>query len=84
MTVTVDLGGLGFDQGAHLLLDRALAEAGAARVVGTHPDLQWQLVAWGRVRGHDVAGDVVTKRRGAARTGSWQTPPGSRAPTCSG
>ncbi len=68
MTVTVDLGGLGFDQGAHLLLDRALAEAGAARVVGTHPDLQWQLVAWGRVRGHDVAGDVVTKRRGAART----------------
>jgi hypothetical protein len=51
----VDLGGLGLDGGAHLLLELALRQvpvgAGVA-VRGAHPDLAGQLATWCRQRGH--------------------------------
>jgi hypothetical protein len=53
----LDLGGLGFDRGGHLLLARALAGlAGAERleVRGTAPGLDVHLRAWCRARGHPV------------------------------
>lgn len=50
---TVDLGDLGLDQGAHLLLKRAIdAEPPAAfRVSGHHPELTIHLKAWCRSNG---------------------------------
>ena len=53
----VDLGPLGFDRGAHLLLDRALApQSPGARLVvtGTDPPLRVHLGVWARSRGHRV------------------------------
>jgi TusA-related sulfurtransferase len=54
---TVDLGGIGFGEGAHLLLRRALTRArpgGRVAVTGTHPALAADLMAWCRARGHPV------------------------------
>ncbi|MFE1861647.1 ferritin-like domain-containing protein [Streptomyces anandii] len=54
----VDLAHLGFDQGAHLLLRRALRRvpAGArVAVAGTDPALAAHLTAWCRREGHTVA-----------------------------
>jgi hypothetical protein len=64
MTVVVDLGDLGLDEGAHLLIKRALAAAPSIRVVGTSPTLAVDLPAWCRAHGHALADEVVT--RGAA------------------
>lgn len=52
----VELAELGLDQGAHLLLQRALraAPGGLVRVRGTAPDLPGQLRAWARGQGHTV------------------------------
>ncbi|MEU2338072.1 ferritin-like domain-containing protein [Streptomyces sp. NPDC013172] len=53
----LDLAGLGFDQGAHLLLSRALGRAAPGRPVavsGTHPELLSHLAVWCRRQGHTV------------------------------
>ncbi|MEU4337056.1 hypothetical protein AB0F59_20855 [Micromonospora lupini] len=55
--VEIDLGGLGFDRGAHLLVQRALAglpPGGRVAVPGTDAALGVHLPAWCRSRGHRV------------------------------
>ncbi|MBS2028135.1 MAG: ferritin-like domain-containing protein [Deltaproteobacteria bacterium] len=81
---TVDLGDLGFDEGGHLLVARALASAAEVRVVGTAPTLAVDLPAWCRAKGHACAGNVVTRgphdrRVGAERAGQIDAP-SERAP----
>ncbi|MFD0579077.1 sulfurtransferase TusA family protein [Dactylosporangium darangshiense] len=54
---SVDLAGLGFDEGAHVLLRRALVplRPGARLAVdGRHPQLRVHLPAWCRANGHRV------------------------------
>jgi hypothetical protein len=79
-TVTVDLEGLGFAEGAHLLVQRALAglpPGGRVAVCGRDPALRVHLPAWARGQGHRVeapadpaacAGVVV---RGGAVDARW-------------
>jgi hypothetical protein len=69
----VDVGELGFDQGAHLLVQRALSGipvGGRLQVTGADPHLAVHLRSWARRAGHDVAGTVVTK--GSAGRDRWQ------------
>jgi hypothetical protein len=71
----VDLGELGLDEGAQLLVKRALSSADRVRVVGTSPTLAIDLPAWCRARGHAFADGVVTRGTadrtvGAERAGS--------------
>jgi hypothetical protein len=66
---TVDLGGLGLDEGGHLLVARALAALRPGErleVAGTHPALALHLTAWCREHGHRVADGPVA--RGPAAT----------------
>ncbi len=49
-----DLGDLGFDEGAHLLVKRELACAGSIVVTGSAPALAVDLPAWCRAHGHAV------------------------------
>jgi hypothetical protein len=54
---TVDLGDIGFGEGAHLLLKHALARirpGGQVAVTGSHPALTADVMAWCRTRGHPV------------------------------
>jgi len=51
----LELGDLGLDEGAHLLIKRALARDGAVTVTGTAPSLAIDLPAWCRARGHRIA-----------------------------
>jgi hypothetical protein len=54
-TPVVDLSGLGFDGGAHVLVKLALDECRAGdeiAVRGSHPDLVGQLATWCREHGH--------------------------------
>jgi hypothetical protein len=78
----VDVGPLGFDRGAHLLLEHALAplEPGARLVVtGTDPALGVHLGVWARSRGHRVddhrtdhpAGGTFVVVRGTAMDDRW-------------
>jgi len=48
----LDLGSLGFDQGAHILVERALAACAELVVVSSRPEFTVQASAWCRVRGH--------------------------------
>jgi hypothetical protein len=48
----VDLGDLGLDEGAHLLVKRALAGAPVVEINGSAPMLAVDLPAWCRVQGH--------------------------------
>jgi len=48
----LDLGDLGLDEGAHLLIKRALARDRSAIVTGSAPSLAIDVPAWCRVRGH--------------------------------
>ena len=51
----VDLGALGFDGGAHVLVRLALGEratGGEVGVRGSHADLLGSLAAWCRQQGH--------------------------------
>src|SRR5690606_24882867 len=71
---TLDLGDLGFDRGAHLLVGRALRSAppGARlTVVGRDPALPVHLAAWARGQGHRVeaAGVLVV---GTATIDRWR------------
>ncbi len=55
---TIDIEGLGLDQGALLLVRRALAalpEGGRLHVLGSAPEWDLHLRAWCRQQGHDVA-----------------------------
>ncbi|MCW5808931.1 MAG: hypothetical protein KIT31_41650, partial [Deltaproteobacteria bacterium] len=51
----VDLGDLALDEGAHLLLERALRRGAEIHVAGTAATLPVDLPAWCRARGHRVA-----------------------------
>ncbi len=74
-----DVGDLGFDGGAHVIVKLALADRGTGDVVGvrgTHPDLIGQLTTWCRQQGHRCAptddGDVVAMvERGSAVGARW-------------
>jgi hypothetical protein len=74
----LELGGLGFEQGAHVLVKRALRalEVGASlQVRGSAPELAIHLAAWARAEGHAVAGaesGVVRLVRGNAESGRWR------------
>jgi hypothetical protein len=62
---TIDIEGLGFDRGAHLLIKRALRRVpvgGRLAVRGRAPDAAVHLVAWCRAQGHEV----TLAERGAA------------------
>ena len=50
----LDLGDLGLDEGAHLLIKRALARDRTVLVTGSAPTLAIDLPAWCRARGHAV------------------------------
>jgi hypothetical protein len=89
---TVDLAGLGLDEGGHLLVARALAGLAPGErltVTGRHPALRLHLAAWCRAQGHQAAGDdgrTVVKgsagdRRwaGAVRAGDAASAPEARA-----
>jgi TusA-related sulfurtransferase len=57
MPVEVDLGALAFSEGGHLLVKRALRNAGAGQsiaVSGTSPELEIDLRAWCRAEGHSL------------------------------
>jgi hypothetical protein len=74
----LDLEDLGIDEGAHLLVERALLRDAVVEVRGTSPALAVDLPAWARARGHHcVAGATFTLTRttanrwhGAERAGS--------------
>ncbi|HEU4735339.1 MAG TPA: hypothetical protein VFT22_45925 [Kofleriaceae bacterium] len=65
----VELGDLGLDEGAHLVLKRALANSAAIIVRGTSPTLAVDLPAWCRGHGHGCArsGDAFAITRGPDR-----------------
>ena len=57
-TKVLELGALGLDEGASVLLRLTLAELGAGErlaVRGSAPDLAVHLRAWARAEGHDFA-----------------------------
>ncbi len=54
MTASVELGDLGLDEGAHLLIKRALAAAPQVQVRGTATTLAVDLPAWARALGHAI------------------------------
>jgi len=67
---TIDIESLGLDQGAHLLIRRALAAlpAGQALCVEGHaPELALHLAAWCRQQGHALQFDETTPPRVRAR-----------------
>lgn len=78
----LDLEGLGFEQGAHLLVARALdglPAGGRLDVTGRDPALRVHLPAWCRSRGHGIewpddetSGVVVTVVRGRADLDRWR------------
>jgi hypothetical protein len=73
----VDLGGLGFDAGAHVLVRQALAglaTGGRLLVTGTHAELGPDLAAWCRTVGHRVEPGphgVPVVLRGSAPAARW-------------
>ena len=74
---TIDIESLGLDQGAHLLIKRALeqlAPGGTLRVRGDSPDWDMHLLAWCRSQGHAVtfADDHAIVTRGPFQQGRWQ------------
>ena len=82
MTASLDLGDLGLDEGAHLLVKRALAAAPRVLVHGTATNLGVDLPAWARALGHAVEhsadGYILTRGpdrwSGAERAGTVAAP----------
>jgi hypothetical protein len=81
--VIVELADLALDEGAHLLVDRALRRAERIEVRGTAPTLAVDLPAWCRARGHEVARTregfsvargTADRWRGAERAGRADAP----------
>ena len=79
----IDLQGLGFDAGAHLLVKHALAAlpvGGQLRVTGSAPGWQAQLSGWCSDQGHGlrwedgagVAQAMAIVARGSAQSGRWR------------
>ncbi|QRI92719.1 ferritin-like domain-containing protein [Delftia lacustris] len=79
----IDLQGLGFDAGAHLLVKHALAAlsvGGQLRVTGSAPGWQAQLSGWCSDQGHglrwedgvDAAQAMAIVTRGGAQAGRWR------------
>ncbi len=77
----VELGGLGLDQGGHLLIKRALRTVpvhAPVAVYGNAPELAIHLRGWCRAQGHDIeisqiTGDpVAVLYRGGAEGGRWR------------
>lgn len=73
---TIVIDGLGLDQGAHLLVKRALDEVavgGTLRVSATAPDWDMHLLAWCRANGHTVtfAAEHADIMRGPFQQGRW-------------
>jgi hypothetical protein len=81
MRVNVDLGDLGFDEGGHLLLKRALRQmpvGGEVEVKGQAEALDVHVDAWVRAEGHrvrwersDVDGRRAVVTRGSAQEARW-------------
>ncbi len=74
---TINIESLGLDQGAHLLIRRALAALAVGdtlRVTGSAPDWDMHLLAWCRSNGHAVTfeGDHADIVRGPFQSGRWQ------------
>lgn len=73
----VELGALGFEQGAQVLVKRALAavDAGATITVrGDAPELAIHLAAWARAQGHvfeNAGAGSARITRGSAQAGRW-------------
>jgi hypothetical protein len=81
--VIVELADLALDEGAHLLIDRALARAESIDVRGQAATLAIDLPAWCRVKGHAVERTpegfairrgLADRRRGAERAGDLARP----------
>ncbi len=76
----VELGSLGLESGAHLLVKRALARCAVGEelaVSGSAPALAVHLRAWARMQGHGFcdaqsADHVARLRRGDAQSGRWR------------
>ncbi len=73
---TISIDEIGLDQGAHLLIKRALEEVGVGdtlRVSGSSADWEMHLLAWCRANGHAVtfAGDHAEIVRGPFQQGRW-------------
>lgn len=78
-TSALDLGELGFDAGAHLLVKHALAGVAVGESIDVHgraPGWQAQLAAWCQAQGHRTHstphGQVVQVHRGSAQVGRWR------------
>jgi hypothetical protein len=68
LQIDVDLGALGFSEGGHLLVKRALRNAGAGHaitVAGTSAGLEIDLRAWCRAEGHHLRFQPSDGERGA-------------------
>ena len=50
----IELGDLGLDEGAHLLIERGLKAAAIVDVRGSAPNLPFDLPAWCRTKGHSI------------------------------
>ena len=73
---TLDLETLGFDEGGHLLVKRALGRVepgGRLSVTGRAPELDVHLRGWCRTEGHGFAWEppIAWITRGSAETGRW-------------
>jgi hypothetical protein len=73
---TIAIDGIGLDQGAHLLIKRALeaiSVGNTLRVSGRSADWEMHLLAWCRANGHAVsfAGDHADIVRGPFQQGRW-------------
>ena len=64
----IELGDLGLDEGAHLLIARALSRTATIEVIGSASTLAVDLPAWCRAKGHAIerAGEAFLIRRGDA------------------
>ena len=89
----ISLDDLGFDEGAHLLVERALRAEPTVVVTGASPSLAVDLPAWARSRGHHVeragAAFRVTRTtadrwRGAERAAMWPCRARHRRPAGAG
>ncbi len=77
MKPAIDIENLGFDQGAHLLIKRALQKIPAGReliIIGFDDKWPPQLSAWCRAEGHSVSFDTSKAIiiRGSADSGRWE------------
>ncbi|HEX2299695.1 MAG TPA: ferritin-like domain-containing protein, partial [Pseudonocardiaceae bacterium] len=83
----LDLADLGFEQGAHLLVRRALAQlppGGRLRIMGRDPLLPVHLAAWCRGEGHALDPDTGLVRYGRRDLDRWAGAQRAGAPATGG